>query len=271
MEHPSGIPRWETRVIHLNVNINNTPAQQQPDSDTSPRPSVDPVFSEQYLKSEFPDHYAQSHKDPSSGQASQKPVHPALQLQNVFNQFGADGWEFIGIFPVGSMTTMIFKRPLLVPSDASDQSPNDSVDSSIPTNSSNAADIRLERLEALVANLTQQFSLFSTTHNRYAQESVGSTPSRLNDSVPILSSDLLSQLSNDTPIPTSRAAGLLGYRSPASLLNFASRHNFQVGITKRSLSNLVAIYFGEQVSVHGGRPQRLWKVITSERFDALLR
>jgi hypothetical protein len=64
------------------------------------------MFSDTFLKKEFPQFYQ---KPPSEGSASQA-QHPAHQLQTFLNGHGAQGWELIGVFPVGNLTMMFFRR-----------------------------------------------------------------------------------------------------------------------------------------------------------------
>ena len=88
--------RWETRVIHLN--IANTPpgppapapAPQQEEPPTSQRP----LFSETYLKQEFPDHYS-----PPQQPGSDQSQHPAVQLQGFINGLGQEGCNSLGCSP----------------------------------------------------------------------------------------------------------------------------------------------------------------------------
>ena len=126
------IQRWESRVIHLNVNPSpQGQSKQKPSaggSGESPPPEKSkqqqpnqvqqqkPIFSESYLKHEFPDHYPQ-------GGVPDKPAapqHPATQLQNFINKFGQEGWEFMGINTIGQLVLMFFRRPL--PADANQPS-----------------------------------------------------------------------------------------------------------------------------------------------------
>jgi len=65
------------------------------------------MFSENFLKKEFPQFYE---KPPTEGSAAQA-QHPAYQLQTFINGHGAQGWELIGVFPVGNLTMMFFRRP----------------------------------------------------------------------------------------------------------------------------------------------------------------
>jgi len=104
---------WEYQVIHINV---------EPPRPQGPPPAADgaattppvagessggkPMFSDTFLKKEFPQFYQ---KPPSEGSASQA-QHPAHQLQTFLNGHGAQGWELIGVFPVGNLTMMFFRR-----------------------------------------------------------------------------------------------------------------------------------------------------------------
>ena len=264
-------PRWETRVLHLNINltkpVSDSPSGSPPsEKDTASQSSPDPVFSEHFLKQEFPNHYSdplQNNQPPSD-----KAPHPALQLQNVFNQFGLDGWEFLGIFSAGSLTLMIFKRPL--PNDILNKpsEPTDSKFNDPPkSNLSESIDQRLERLENLVQGLsTNTRTSIINTLSPLASDSV------IKDNVSnivIINSAQLASLSNEESISTSRASQLLGFRSHASLLGYLSRHNYQIGLVKRSSMGNIAIYVGKQQSNHGGRSVRLWKVISVDHFDSL--
>jgi hypothetical protein len=65
------------------------------------------MFSDTFLKKEFPQFYEKPPTEGSSAQAQ----HPAHQLQTFLNGHGAHGWELIGVFPVGNLTMMFFRRP----------------------------------------------------------------------------------------------------------------------------------------------------------------
>ena len=264
-------PRWETRVLHLNINltkpVSDSPSGSPPsEKDTASQSSPDPVFSEHFLKQEFPNHYSdplQNNQPPSD-----KAPHPALQLQNVFNQFGLDGWEFLGIFSAGSLTLMIFKRPL--PNDILNKpsEPTDSKFNGTPKSDlSDSINQRLERLENLVQGLSNNSSTsINNTLSPLASDSViKNNPSNIE----IITPAQLASLSNEETISTSRASQLLGFRSHASLLGYLSRHNYQIGLVKRSSMGNIAIYVGKQQSNHGGRSVRLWKVISVDYFDSL--
>jgi len=104
---------WEYQVIHINV---EPPRPEGPPplaggAATTPPVAGEssggrPMFSDTFLKKEFPQFYQ---KPPSEGSASQA-QHPAHQLQTFLNGHGAQGWELIGVFPVGNLTMMFFRR-----------------------------------------------------------------------------------------------------------------------------------------------------------------
>ncbi|MCX5959226.1 MAG: hypothetical protein NT053_05105 [Cyanobacteria bacterium] len=107
---------WEYQVIHINV---EPPKPQGPpppaDGAATTQPvagessGAKPMFSDTFLKKEFPQFYQ---KPPTEGSASQA-QHPAHQLQTFLNGHGAQGWELIGVFPVGNLTMMFFRRSKL--------------------------------------------------------------------------------------------------------------------------------------------------------------
>jgi len=102
--------RWEYQVIHINVEPPKpAAAADEPGGQASGAPEaggVKPVFSETFLKKEFPQFY----EKPSEANGGQ-PQHPAQQLQSFLNGHGNNGWELVGVFPVGSLTMMFFRRP----------------------------------------------------------------------------------------------------------------------------------------------------------------
>ena len=105
---------WEYQVIHINVEPPRPQSPPPPADGAATTPPVagessggKPMFSDTFLKKEFPQFYQ---KPPSEGSASQA-QHPAHQLQTFLNGHGAQGWELIGVFPVGNLTMMFFRRP----------------------------------------------------------------------------------------------------------------------------------------------------------------
>jgi hypothetical protein len=108
---------WEYLVIHLNVEPPRPPSGTSPtDSGAEPPAAAEggsprPVFSESFLKKEFPQFY-----EPQSGEgAAGQPQHPAQQLQTFLNGHGSLGWELIGVFPVGVLSMLFFRRPKATP------------------------------------------------------------------------------------------------------------------------------------------------------------
>lgn len=104
---------WEYQVIHINVEPPRPQGPPPPADGATTTPAVagessggKPMFSDTFLKKEFPQFYQ---KPPSEGSASQA-QHPAHQLQTFLNGHGAQGWELIGVFPVGNLTMMFFRR-----------------------------------------------------------------------------------------------------------------------------------------------------------------
>lgn len=104
---------WEYQVIHINVEPPRPQGPPPPADGTATTPPVagessgaKPMFSDTFLKKEFPQFYQ---KPPTEGSASQA-QHPAHQLQTFLNGHGAQGWELIGVFPVGNLTMMFFRR-----------------------------------------------------------------------------------------------------------------------------------------------------------------
>ena len=104
---------WEYQVIHINVEPPRPEGPPPPADGATTTPPVagessggKPMFSDTFLKKEFPQFYQ---KPPSEGSASQA-QHPAHQLQTFLNGHGAQGWELIGVFPVGNLTMMFFRR-----------------------------------------------------------------------------------------------------------------------------------------------------------------
>ena len=104
---------WEYQVIHINVEPPRPQSPPPPADGAATTPPVagessggKPMFSDTFLKKEFPQFYQ---KPPTEGSASQA-QHPAHQLQTFLNGHGAQGWELIGVFPVGNLTMMFFRR-----------------------------------------------------------------------------------------------------------------------------------------------------------------
>ena len=125
------VSRWEYQVIHLNVEDSSkatqapgpgptsaTPAQPpSPPAPETPPIAGQPVFSKAYLEQEFPDFYSNPPSQPPQQppQGQQQANHPALQLQQFLNGHGQQGWSLVGIYPLGSLLMMFFRRRIPEP------------------------------------------------------------------------------------------------------------------------------------------------------------
>lgn len=237
--------RWETRVIHLNI-APPTPAAlpTQGAALAEPTPSQNPLFSESYLKQEFPDHYS------PPPQADNGPAqHPAVQLQGFINGLGQEGWEFVGVFPIGQLVMMFFRRP--VPPEVSNPHPGEQrpVASNEPSTVNHNAVLaqilrRLDALERTSATTSEQPSRFI---RRAAAR--------------ILNPVECEQLPLSPTLSTQDAARALGLRSAGGLLSYGSRHGYPTGLVKLVSSGMAAVYLGTEKRQRGGSSIRLWKVI----------
>ena len=259
------LQRWETRVIHLNLSSKPGGSPPPKAEAESPSDSPKPIFSENYLKQEFPDHYTET-GHPKDKPPAQKPQHPATQLQLHMNKLGQDGWEFVGVFPVGQLVMMFFRRPIPDPpptlpapgaaeiSPASVQSPQPAASSVSPGDLQPVLQQILDRLERLEHQGSQQIPPALAVPSP-AKVSAGD--------VQVLSQEHCRHLTGDAVFPTAKAAEALGLKSPASLLNFGARHGYPVGLVKHSANGKAAVYLGSQLREGGGKAVRLWKVIAS--------
>lgn len=108
--------RWEYHVIRLNIEP-PTPqaaaAAEPPPSPpgsgaAAPTPRPGPVFSQEYLKQEFPGFY---NGQPATPPQPAAPEDPGQQLGAFLNGQGQQGWELVGLQHAGPHTFIIFKRP----------------------------------------------------------------------------------------------------------------------------------------------------------------
>ncbi len=105
---------WDYQVIRLNVEppvaqapASATEASEQPGEASSAASSA--VFSEAYLKEEFPRFYSPS--DQSQQPVAQvQEIDPAVQLQEFLNTQGRQGWELVGFQHAQPHVFIVFKR-----------------------------------------------------------------------------------------------------------------------------------------------------------------
>jgi hypothetical protein len=270
---------WEYQVIHINVEPPKPsvpPPGTDPPSGQAPGPadagSAKPVFSENFLKKEFPQFY----EKPAEGSAGQS-QHPAQQLQTFLNGHGSKGWELVGVFPVGNLTMMFFRRP----KPASPESP---VAQTVPIDGTLQGVIsRLEALEQqlsgpqpidapIVDTATAPASSGRRQRRRSsASPEVPSVPAQQGTTPPSSAVELvtaaqLASLAGETPVPSSVAAQAIGLRSATSLANHGARYGYNPGLSKVGPNGMVAIYTGPGAAETGGKERRLWIVVRPERL-----
>ena len=270
--------QWEYQVIHLNVDT-STPGKDGSTPPSPDAPTTPPPFTKTYLEQEFPAHYGPQQPPGSSVPApAQQPQHPAAQLQGFINGHGRKGWELLGIFPLGSLLMMIFRRPLPPQEEASvalGRAVAEASDAAVleaattePTTGASLQSI-LERLAAL----EQRFAATpSPSPNRRQAPPLAPAPQpsprgpsdRQADGTWILDPKQLQALDHHTPCSTAEAARSLGFRSAASLLNQAAKHGYPIGLVRMGLNGRAAVYQGLGANRRGGRELRLWLVLESE-------
>ncbi|MFZ0409023.1 MAG: hypothetical protein WAM11_13060 [Cyanobium sp.] len=263
------LERWEYQVIHLNVAGPN-PAQPQPPGTPPSQPPAagppaqppDAVFSRQYLEKEFPAFYG----GPSAAGGDPQ-GHPALQLRGFLNGQGQEGWLLLGIFPVGQLLMMVFRRPLADgarPPDAAAGPGRAAAEAPVAAQPQTAlADERsiLARLEALERRLAP-----APTPASEASDGVSPAAATLPELAELRDGEILAevhcrQLAERGSLSSAEAARALGFRSAASLLNQAARCGYPPGLIKRGANDLIAVYIGSEKSDRGGRDRRLWVVL----------
>lgn len=285
---------WEYQVIHINV---EPPKPSAPpsggDAPAGPAPGqaeagpAKPVFSETFLKKEFPQFY----EKPAEGQSTTQSQHPAQQLQTFLNGQGGRGWELVGVFPVGTLTMMFFRRPKPGESEA--------VPAAAPVQSQAEPLLEtvLRRLEALEQRLISGSGPWESDRSaaplpprsgdavrlnqaargqlrqrtlRPEAPTVASTPGAApaGHAVELVSPAQLASLAGETPVPSSVAAQAIGLRSATSLANHGARYGYNPGLSKVGPNGMVAIYTGPGASESGGKDRRLWIVVPPERLGS---
>ena len=286
---------WDYLVIHLNVenNTDGKSAKGSSDSTVDPQSSGSSrgIFSESFLRKEFPQFYEVN----SPGANPATPQHPAQQLQNFLNRQGDQGWNLIGVYPLGALLMMIFRRPKIPASAAPEAiapTTNPAVASS-PTSSaassparSNGGDGQSPASEQLLANLVRRVEalearllaqpddpetevLQGPIDTEAAQQLEDLSQPAAKPAPVLLSPETLARLGNQVPIPASEAARALGLRSATSLANLGARHGYPPGLIKQGNQGLIAIYTGTGPALRGGNLRRLWIVVPAESLGSI--
>lgn len=266
--------QWEYQVIHLNVDSSTaTKPGVSPSPDAPPSP---PPFTKTYLEQEFPSHYGpQQPPGAPASPSAQQPQHPAMQLQGFLNSHGRQGWELLGIFPLGSLLMMIFRRPLEgqagVAPNTADLAVTGAPAQARPTAERvhpESLQVVLDRLEALEHRLAASPPRRGPA--RKAQQNPSPTPPvprdqrpRVSPSAWILAEERLQALLDHPVCSTAAAARQLGFRSPASLLNQAALQGYPIGLVRIGPNGKAAVYQGLAPNRQGGRDLRLWLVLDS--------
>jgi hypothetical protein len=260
---------WEYLVIHINVEPPKPPPGASPaESGGGDSPaaaeggSPRPVFSDSFLKKEFPQFY-----EPRSGEgATGQPQHPAQQLQTFLNGHGSLGWELIGVFPVGVLSMLFFRRPK-----APSQEP---APAALPPQPETAMEAILARLEALEKRLAPVPSPAPARSLGDRPIAAGDSPvpqpgqgQRLPPAAELLNQAQLKTLASETPMPSSLASRAIGLRSATSLANHGARYGYRPGLCKTGPNGLVAIYTGLGPAQGGGKERRLWIVVSAQRLE----
>jgi hypothetical protein len=282
-------------VIHLNVE-NNTDGKSAKGSSDSNADSQSTgasrgIFSESFLRKEFPQFYEAN--SPGSNPAT--PQHPAQQLQNFLNRQGGQGWDLIGVYPLGALLMMIFRRPKIPapPAPEAIAPTTNPAAASTPTSSpasspakSNGGDgpsaatgellaNLVRRVEALEARLLAQPAdpetevLQGPIDTEAAQQLEGLSQPAAKSTPVLLSPETMARLGNQVPIPASEAARALGLRSATSLANLGARHGYPPGLIKQGSKGLIAIYTGTGPALRGGNLRRLWIVVPAESLGSI--
>lgn len=117
--------QWEYKVIRLNIEppvatappaqpqappAQNPPAASQPSGGAQGKADRPQMFSEAYLKEEFPRFYDNPEAQKAAEQQAQQ-ADPALQLQGFLNAQGDQGWELVGFQHAMPHVFIVFKRP----------------------------------------------------------------------------------------------------------------------------------------------------------------
>ena len=240
------MPQWEYQVIHLNVDSGKG-------GEPSNAQNVQPPFTKSYLEQEFPQHYNLPQPEAGGGAAPPPPLHPAKQLQNFLNGHGAQGWNLVGIFPLGSLLMMVMRRR----SGAALQAEEIVKEPSAANPQQPALQELIARLEALERQLPSSATASATAIP---------TPTPL-DEGSVLDPTALETLAAEPSVSAREAAAALGYRSTASLSNLGNRAGYPIGLLKLGVNGKVAVYRGISPSSSGGKARRQWVVVRLNQLE----
>ena len=132
----SELNRWEYKVIHININIQNITKTQAstPERDSQ---KLQGALSPEFIKKEFPKMYKQD---------IEKPKHPAQQLETFLNILGKDRWELVETSQIGELLMFFFKRVQLTNPDNKGDGQRDSNKSKAQVNDAKTTDNSVEKL-----------------------------------------------------------------------------------------------------------------------------
>ena len=292
-------------MIHLNVEDSSKASQapepgpagaaQQPATPpaTAPPPIAgQPVFSKAYLEQEFPNFYSNPTSQPPQQppQGQQQPNHPALQLQQFLNGHGQQGWSLVGIYPLGSLLMMFFRRRIPEPAAepipaaapiAQPPPPTPAAAAPIPPSAPPEGHERADFGTPPVTDWLQQIMqrldslegrIATPPSDQTSSEQVSGPPVTPAAGAPgqaeILSANHVASLQEEGGMPTFHAAKALDFRSYASLAGYGSRHGYPLGLVKEGANQMAAVYIGLEQGDRGGRARRLWAVVPVARLRA---
>ncbi len=264
--------QWEYQVIHLNVDGGTPPAGGASgpggagSEGKAPGPQPTP-FTKSYLEQEFPEHY----RTPGAPIGPEPPQHPARQLQTFLNGHGAQGWSLVGIFPLGTLLMMIFRRRLTASLEAGTPPGVTEAPAAPPEAAPETPDLMavLQRLEALESRLEAPDSTPPAEAPKAPakETTLGPSPGGTSADGTVLRPAQLQRFAGVEALTTLMAAQALGYRSAASLANHGARHGYTPGLVKLGPNGQAAIYRGQAsgqgVGGGGGKDRRLWIVVPS--------
>ncbi len=90
---------WEYKILNLNVNNKEVSSSSNPEKDSVKlKGSLSPDF----IKQQFPQQYQAQNEPP-----------PAIQLQNIMNTLGKEGWQFRETINLPNLVFLVFIRKII--------------------------------------------------------------------------------------------------------------------------------------------------------------